>query len=444
MPLIITPTHSIGQDILSWITSIVDSTGLDDNQNLISQLIYIAIVIALAFSIGFIAKWVSIHLINRISAYRKIHSRNISHQWREIFIKASNILPAIVMMFLSPFAFDDDTKVQQGIHSAIWIYLLILIARLINSIANTLWLVYDRRNNVKNHPLKGLLELSYTIVWLVVLILIISIIIGKSPVALLTGLGAFAAILMLIFKSSILGVVSGIQLSQNDMVRVGDWIEVPGTQANGIVEDVSLTVVKIRNWDNTVAMLPPYSLVNNSFQNWRGMSESGARRIARSYLIDVDSIQFTTAEMLESYSKIELLTDYIARKINEPSTNEVTDDTIKGDTKTNLGMLRTYMNIYLRNHPNISQTSLLMVRTLEPTPRGIPFQLYCFSTATEWVKYEAIQSSIFEHLAAIIPTFGLYIYKAPTGRDTVNSGLLEGGYNPHGINGLPIGTLRRG
>ncbi|MFI3240705.1 MAG: mechanosensitive ion channel [Bacteroidales bacterium] len=442
MTLVIKPAHTIGQDILDWIISIVSTIGLDDNQQLISQLIYIAIVIGLAFAIGYLAKWLSIHLINRISAYRKLHSRNISHQWREIFIKASNILPAIIMMLLSPMAFDNDAAIQRAIHRAIWIYMLILIARLINSIANTLWLVYDRRNNVKNHPLKGLLQLTYTIVWLVVLILIISIIIGKSPVVLLTGLGAFAAILMLIFKSSILGVVSGIQLSQNDMVRVGDWIEVPGTLANGTVEDVTLTVVKIRNWDNTVAMLPPYSLVNNSFQNWRGMSESGARRIARHYLIDMDSIQFSTPEMLDRLSQIPLLTDYIARKSNEPPTNEVTDDTIKGDTSTNLGMLRTYMNIYLRNHPNISQTSTLMVRTLAPTPRGIPFQLYCFTTTTEWVKYEAIQSAIFEHLAAIIPQFGLYIYESTSGRDTVNSGLLEGGYNPHAINGLPIKTLR--
>ncbi len=442
MTLVITPAHTIGQDILNWISSLIVAIGIDDNEHLISQLIYIIIVIGLAFAIGFIAKWLSLRIINRISNYRKPHTRRSTQPWHQIFIKASNILPALVMMLLSPLAFDNDAKIQHGIHNTILIFMLILVARLINSIANTLWIVYDRRSNVKNHPLKGLLQLSYFIVWLVVIILIVSIIIGKSPVVLLTGLGAFAAILMLIFKSSILGVVSGIQLSQNDMVRVGDWIEVPGTQANGIVEDVSLTVVKIRNWDNTIAMLPPYSLVSNSFQNWRGMSESGARRIARYFLIDIDSIQFTTDEMLQRFSKIPLLTDYITRKGNEPASIEITDDTIKGDTQTNLGMLRAYMNIYLRNHPNISQTSILMVRTLEPTPRGIPFQLYCFSTSTEWVKYEAIQSSIFEHLASIIPTFGLYIYEAPSGRDTVNNGLLEGGYDPNGINGLPIDTIK--
>ncbi len=445
MTLIITPAHTLGQDILSWITDLINSIGLDDNQHLISQLIYIGIVISLAFAIGFVAKWLSLLIIDRISNYHssKGHKQRTSMQWHQIFIKASNMLPALVMMLLSPLAFDNDAKIQQGIHHAILIFMLIQLARLINSVANTLWIIYDRRNNVKNHPLKGVLQLSYAIVWVVVVILIGSIIIGKSPVVLLTGLGAFAAILMLIFKSSILGVVSGIQLSQNDMVRVGDWIEIPGTDANGRVEDVTLTVVKIRNWDNTVAMLPPYNLVNNTFQNWRGMSESGARRIARSYLIDINSIQFTTPEIMERLKQIPLLKDYLTPKESgKGDENDENDSTTELIEESNLGLLRAYMRIYLRNHPDISQSSTLMVRTLSPTPNGIPLQLYCFTNTTEGVKYELIQSEIFEHLAAIIPSFGLYIFESPSGRDTVNSGLLEGGYNPLNINGLPTQTIR--
>jgi miniconductance mechanosensitive channel len=239
---------------------------------------------------------------------------------------------------------------------------------------------------------------------------------------LLTGLGASAAILMLVFKDSIMGFVSGIQLSANKMLKVGDWIAMPKYNADGTVIEVTLNTVKVRNWDNTIITIPPYALVSDSFQNWRGMQESGGRRVKRSVNIDMNSVKFCTPEMLEKYRKIHLLRDYInitedvVKKYNEDNSidNSVL---VNGRRQTNLGVFRAYLTQYLKNLPEVNQELTCMVRQLQPTDHGIPVELYFFSAIKEWVIYEGVQADVFDHVLAIIPEFDLSVFQSPSGAD---------------------------
>ena len=253
-------------------------------------------------------------------------------------------------------------------------------------------------------------------------IIILSELIDKDPVSLLAGLGASAAVLMLIFKDTIMGFVSGVQLSANDMLKVGDWIKVPKYDADGVVTEVTLNTVKVRNWDNTVTTVPPYVLVSDSFQNWNAMRESGGRRIKRSVNIDMSSVKFCTPEMLERFRKISLLKDYIERKeqdLQDYNAAHSIDNTVKvnGRRQTNLGVFRAYLTAYLRSLPYTNQELHCMVRHLQPTDRGIPVELYFFSTVKDWIPYEEIQADVFDHVLAVIPEFDLRVFQSPSGAD---------------------------
>ncbi len=440
------PSYQVATEALQIIDTILERLGLPRGGDL-EEAIYTLIIILMAWSIGWLVKILVMFILNHTPRFKKSPSV-MAMRGQRIFIVCSQVIPPIVFIVLIPFAFNSESTVLNIIIKIAVIFTIYKLVMAINSILDFMWHRYDEKDNVKNHPLKGILQISQGTVWLLGIIIVVSMLMDKSPVALLTGLGAFAAILMLVFKDSILGVVAGVQLSQNDMLRVGDWIVVPGTPANGNVIDVSLTVVKVQNWDNTIAMLPPYTLVSTSFQNWRGMSDSGVRRIARSYSIDVDSVQLSTPEMLEDFKEIPYMKEYITLKQQQAATGNVdnAEDKIgftNGTIETNLGMLRAYMMMYLADNKGISHdpTSTLMVRILDPTPSGIPLQLYCFTSTTDWVKYEAIQSEIFEHFAAIMPRFGLYVFENPSGRDTVNQGFLEGGIRPNQVMGLPYQSI---
>lgn len=282
-----------------------------------------------------------------------------------------------------------------------------------------IWLRFDETRNSKNLPLGGILDTAVGIIWFIAVIICISIVVNKSPVNLLTGLGAFAAVLMLVFKDSILGLVAGLQLSQNDMLRVGDWIVVPSTIANGIVIDVNLTAVKVQNWDNTIVTLPPYTLVSTSFQNWRGMTESGCRQIARSVIIDSDTIVPATKEMISEitgkYPIIKAYTD----KIDSLGHNDYNPGlaVVNGTNQTNLGLFRAYMCQWLLNNPAIRSDEQILVRLMPPTGEGIPLQIWCFTATTNFTAYEAIQSAVFEHVAVTAIDFGLRLFNDPSGTD---------------------------
>lgn len=425
MILFFIPRHTVASWILKIIDNAFDSVGLKHSHSA-EQVFYTALVICVALLIGWMVRKVVVFLLQKI-VYRKRTMLIEDFQKQAIINKSSHIIPPLVFLALIPFAFETDPKTLSYIVRAVLIYFLIVLGWTICAVLNIVWSYYDRRENIKRLPLKGVLNITKGIVWIIIAVIIISIVADKSPGALLAGLGAFAAALMLIFKDSILGFVAGLQLSFNDMVRVGDWIAVPGTIANGIVTDVSLTTVKIRNWNNTTLTIPPYTLVSTPLQNWNKMKERGRRQIESSLLIDVSTVRPADKEMLDRLKSLPLMKDYIETNLQWASEGKRTslmqgNVHVNGSIDTNLGLFRAYAGLYLRRHPYISVDSgaTCMVRLLQHTPNGVPLQIFCYVNTIDWVMFEGIQSDIFEHLMAIAPTFGLSAFSAPTGRDMVN------------------------
>ena len=295
---------------------------------------------------------------------------------------------------------------------------IVIIAEFTLLIASCLSVFGDKYSRSVKMPLKGIVQAIQVVCWLVAIILMVSIIVNKEPIYLLGGLTALSAILLLIFKDSILGLVSGFQLSLNDLVRVGDWIVIPGQGADGEVVDILLSTVRVKNWDNTIVNVPAYDLVSRSFTNWRAMSESGARRIKRAVNIDIHSIRFLTPEEIEKLKSISLLKDYLAKKEKELADYnkkvEHRENIYNTRRLTNIGTFRAYCQEYLRHNKNITQKFTCMVRQLEPTSEGLPLEVYAFSNDTNWVAYEGIQADIFDHLLSIISVFDLKVYERYT------------------------------
>ena len=282
--------------------------------------------------------------------------------------------------------------------------------------------IYSKSRYAGRLNIKSYLQVLKLIVNLFGIIIIIAILSGKSPVYLLSGIGALTAVLMLIFKDTILSLVSSIQISSNDLFKVGDWVEAPHFGADGDVIDIALHTIKIQNWDKTISVIPTHKLVDSSFKNWKGMSDSGGRRIKRSIKIDMNSVKFCTDEMIEKYRKFNILSDYIDKKtqeIDKHNSNKKLDrDTmINGRSLTNIGTFRAYVESYLRQNNNIHNEMTFLVRQLSPQSDGLPIEIYVFSNDTNWVSYESIQSDIFDHLLAIIPEFDLKVFQNPTGND---------------------------
>lgn len=304
--------------------------------------------------------------------------------------------------------------------------IIIVIARVLEiitytgilyTISDSLVDIYNSFDVSKSRPIKGFVQVIKTILAIACILLVIATLTNKDIKNLLIGLGTLSAVLMLVFKDPILGFVGGIQLSVNDMVRIGDWI-VKGN-ADGVVTDIGLTTVKVQNWDNTITTIPTYSLITDPFTNWRGMSDSGGRRISRSFVIDADSVQFCTPEMLTRFKQFQLVSKYVTDKEAEiqkynTDNNVDTSSLVNGRRQTNLGIFRAYLKQYLVNNPNINQELTVMVRQKAPTEFGIPIEIYCFSANKEWIAYEDIQSDIFDHVYAVIPKFDLRVYQKPS------------------------------
>ena len=285
------------------------------------------------------------------------------------------------------------------------------------SVLDSLSDIYNSFNVSKNKPLKGLLQVIKIILILVCSLLVIAVLTNKNLGNIFIGLGTLSAVLMLVFKDPILGFVGGIQLTSNDMVRIGDWI-VKG-DADGNVIDIGLTTVKVQNWDNTISTIPTYSLISDPFINWRGMSESGGRRIARAFVIDIDTVKFCTPEMLERYKKFQLIEKYITQKEEEiaeynKANNIDTSSLVNGRRQTNIGIFRAYLMEYLKQNKNLNHNLTMLVRQKDPTEFGVPMQIYCFSAKTDWISYEAIQNDIFDHIYAVINQFDLKVYQRPS------------------------------
>lgn len=340
----------------------------------------------------------------------------------KLFQRVALLLQGVIISIQATLWLQSGSQTQAGIVTAAQVWILAFTLLSLFSLLDTL-LALLRQSPISNQlPLRGIFQGLKLVAAILIGIMIVSLLMGKSPLLLLSGLGAVTAVLMLVFKDPILGLVAGIQLSANDMLKIGDWLEMPKYGADGAVTDIGLTTVKVRNWDNTVTTIPTYALISDSFKNWRSMSESGGRRIKRSLNIDTGSVHFLSEEEQRRLQRNPLLHSYLNVKTQELSQHnqEIAVDLaspLNGRRLTNLGTLRAYLEAYLRAHPRIHQNMTLMVRQLAPTPEGLPLEIYAFTNTTVWAEYESIQADIFDHILAVIDEFGLRVHQTPTGND---------------------------
>ena len=383
----------------------------------IEGLLYIVIVAVVAIFIGWLIRKCILYVVRRLAGMRHTMLDDDLLQSR-VFTKCSHIIVPIVLLSLVPFTLNYGSQMRIVIMKVLYIYAIIAFTYAMAAVVDFIWVRYNRKENTRNLPLKGIANTMKGILWIIAFIIGVSVLIDKSPAALLTGLGAFAAALMLIFKDSILGFVAGIQLSQNDMVRIGDWIVVPDTPVNGNVIDISLSTVKVRNFDNTIITCPPYMLVQHSFQNWRGMSESGARRIFYNLTVENSTIhpadEAFVDDMVAKYSLLKSWVDGV-RSSNALVEYNKGQMSVNGTIETNLGLFRAYVCLYLMNHPQVAKDQQMLVRLETPVAQGTTLNIYVFTATTNWTLYEAIMSELLEHITAIAPTFGLRLYTPITG-----------------------------
>jgi len=381
----------------------------------------------LAVAIGLAAV---VYVITRAALLQIVHRavKRTRTQWddvlmrRGVFVRLAHVAPVIVLYAAAGIVLaGHDTAMTVMQHLAI-VYLVLVAVWVVDALLNAATDICASYAFSRRVPVRGFAQVIKLLVYLAVGVAVVSLLVGRDPTSLLAGMGAMTAVLLLVFKDSILGLVAGIQLSVNDMVRLGDWIEMPRYNADGDVIDISLTTVKVQNWDKTISTIPAYALVSETFKNWRGMTEAGGRRIKRCVYIDMHTIRFCDAAMLERFRRIRYLRDYVEAKLAEIAEwNRVHDVDeqipVNGRRLTNVGTFRAYLVAYLRNHPLVRQDMTLLVRHLEPTPHGLPIQVYVFSKQTAWADYEALQADLFDHILAIVPEFGLRVFQEPSGAD---------------------------
>lgn len=404
--------------MLETLTEFWTLRGLDEPTA--SRLADITALLAILL-IGLLAYLLVRYGILRLLAHAIRHNR---FHWdnflleRKVFHRLAHFIPALLLHAAAPM-FPDW---QEPIRRVASVYMILAGVSAAAALLSAIDDIYRTHDVSKVRPIKGYLQGLAIFFYIIAGVLVLSTIMGESPVILLSGIGAMTAILMLIFKDSILGLVAGIQLSANDMVRIGDWIEMPKYNADGDVVDITLTTVKVANFDRTITTIPPYALITDSFRNWRGMVEAGGRRIKRAIMIDTASVGFCSDELLERFRRIQLLQGYVearSAEIEAYNREHGVDGTepVNGRRMTNLGTFRIYIEEYLRHHPDVHPDMIRMVRQLPPGEHGLPLELYLFTRTTDWIEYERIQADLFDHLLAVAPRFGLRVYQAPSGAD---------------------------
>lgn len=374
-------------------------------------------IAALAVLAHFIAAKVVLKLLTKSISSNKYKWGHTMLE-RRVFHKLSHFVPAILIFYFSP-AFPDYREL---ISKAVMTYMIVVGMLVIDAFLNAVNDIYRTYEISKAKPIRGYIQVIKIFMYVIGGILIIANLIEKSPLLLLSGIGALSAVIMLVFKDSLLGLVAGVQLTSNDMVRVGDWIEMPKYGADGDIIDISLNTVKVQNWDKTITTIPSYALISDSFKNWRGMQNAGGRRIKRSLFIDTGSITFCTEEMIEQFKQIRHLADYIKDKEKEIEAYNQEfhmdrSSKVNGRALTNIGVFRIYVQHYLQSHPQIHQDMTIMVRQLAPGETGLPLEIYAFTNDIRWTEYERIQSDIFDHVLSVAPEFGLRIFQNPSGND---------------------------
>lgn len=372
------------------------------------------------------AAWLSNWIVKRIlvrGLYGLLrHARDAELQDFGIIKRLSNIVPALVLSVginAVPGLPEAAVTVVRNVCGG---FIVLTIALALGAVMDIINLLYQRRSDAHLHPIKGYLQVVKIVLYAIATILIIATLIDRSPLILLSGLGAMAAVLMLIFQDTLLSLVASVQITSNDLIRVGDWIEMPQLNADGDVIDIALHTVKVQNWDKTITSVPTKRFISDSFKNWRGMQESGGRRIKRSLFLDQQSVHFLSEEECKHLHRFSLLEDYLAEKqrdIDAWNTKlaERGQEPVNTRRITNIGTFRAYVERYVRSHPGIHQNMTFIVRQMSPTADGLPLEIYCFTNTVSWVPYEAIQSDIFDHLLSILPEFGLRVFQHPSGAD---------------------------
>lgn len=406
-------------DILrNWIVN----QGLDLSA---ADLLARGVIFTLIIILSLIAYLLAKHFI--LKGLTAIISRTTT-QWddvllrKKVFNRLAHLAPAIVIYLFIAIPLVDYDWIISLINEVILIYMIVMGILALDAFLNASLAIYETYDISNKIPIKGFIQVFKIVIYFTSGVFIIAILLDKTPIYLFSSLGALTAVLMFIFKDAILGFVAGIQLTANQMVANGDWIEMPKYGADGDIIEIALTTVKVQNWDKTITTIPTYALITESFKNWRGMSESGGRRIKRSISLDMNTIQFCTEEMLDRFSKIQYISSYIEKqKIDLQTYNQVeqVDDSslVNGRRMTNVGTFRAYVEAYLKNHPKINHEMTFLVRQLAPTEHGLPIEIYVFSKDKAWANYEGIQANIFDHILAVIPEFDLQVFQDPSGRD---------------------------
>lgn len=381
----------------SWMNEILIDWGIDPKlANMFDETIIAVLMIGVSIGLDYLCQAIFVGGMRR-------YTKRAPHQWNTLLMKRKvvhhliHVLPGILVYFLLPLAFVRGKEILEFSQKICAVYIIAAILFTINGLLLVMLDVYNAKDKQKSRPMKGFVQVLQVLLFFIGGIIIIAVLLDKSPMTLFAGLGASAAVLMLVFKDSILGFVAGVQLSANDMLRIGDWISLPNDTANGTVEEITLNTVKIRNWDNTISTVPPYTLVNNSFQNWRGMQESGGRRVNKNIYLDMTTLKFCTPDMLDVIRKdVPLMADY------QPA---------EGEVPTNAQLYRIYIERYLLSLPVVNQDLDLIISQKEPTTYGVPVQVYFFSRNKVWKEYERIQSDIFDHLLVMVGKFDLKLYQ---------------------------------
>ncbi len=412
------------KNIITWL----EGLGMQgERATTLADFTMFALLVIASIITYFIAKRILLSVIHQLTKRSKTNWDDRLAD-RKFFRILSYLVPSFIIYTFTPVVLSDYPQISNGIQVVLSVYMVAVVIMAINAFLNAVNDIYEEFPIAKEKPIKGYLQVVKIVVYVIGIIAIIADLFGQNPLTIIGGLGAFSAVLLLVFKDPIMGFVAGIQLSAYNMLRPGDWISMPKYDADGTVIDVSLTTIKVQNWDKTISTIPTYSLISDSFKNWRGMEESGGRRIKRSINIDMKSIRFCTREMIEKFSKIEYVKKYIADKqdeITKYNKERNIDDSVlvNGRRQTNVGIFRAYLKGYLTNHPKVHNEMTFLVRQLQPSEKGLPIEIYVFSRDQEWAKYEDLQADIFDHVLAVIPEFDLRVYQNPTGDDLQKIGL---------------------
>jgi miniconductance mechanosensitive channel len=407
---------------MEWLTDWLIGLGVQETSAMYLKLVILLFIL-------FIFSYVTNLIVKKI-LIRSIRSviKKTKTVWddalveNKVFITLSHIAPAVVIYLTTPYIFEDFSGAIPYILRLVNAYISIVLIIVIINFLNTLKYYFENTKLFKDNPLDSYFQLVKIAIYIIGGIIILSFLLNKSPLYFFSALGAMTVVLLLIFKDTLMGFVASIQLSANDMIQIGDWVSMPKYGADGDVIEMNLTTIKIQNWDKTITTIPTYAFISESFKNWRGMSESGGRRIKRSLNIKISSIKFCTLEMLERFKKFQLIKDYIeekSNKIEEYNKENKIDKSylINGRHLTNIGIFRVYAEAYVKNNPDINLNMTCMVRQLLPTEKGLPIEIYTFSNRQDWVTYEGIMSDMFDHLIAAVPEFELEVFQNPTGTD---------------------------